>query len=96
MGDLSDFDRRQILGERLAGASVKATTSLDASRATVSKVMSAYTNHGKIISMKRNSGQKSTLIDGKMYIAKDCFQKSHNYCGTGGSSGATLGGMASN
>jgi hypothetical protein len=31
------------------------------STATVTKVMSAYTDHGKIISAKRNSGRKSTL-----------------------------------
>jgi predicted transcriptional regulator len=48
MGGLSDFERGQIIGERLAGASViKATTLLGVSRATVSKVMSAYTSHGK-------------------------------------------------
>jgi transposase len=64
MGNLSDFERGQIVGERLAEASVtKATTVLDVSRATVSKVMSAYTNHGKATSEKRNSGRKSTLTE---------------------------------
>jgi hypothetical protein len=44
MGDLSEFERGQIVGARLAGASVtKAVT------ATVSKVMLVYTNHGKRI-----------------------------------------------
>jgi hypothetical protein len=48
MGDLSDFERGQIVGARLAGASViKTATLLAVSRATVSKIMLAYTNHGK-------------------------------------------------
>jgi predicted transcriptional regulator len=57
MGDLSDFEIGLIVGARLAGASVtKTATFLGASRATVSKVMSAYTDHGKTTSAKRNSG----------------------------------------
>jgi hypothetical protein len=61
MGDLSDFERGQIIGVNLAGASMTKTVTLRVSRATVSKVMSAYTYHGKTTSVKRNSGQKSTL-----------------------------------
>jgi predicted transcriptional regulator len=61
MGDLSDFERGQIIGSCLAGASViKIATLLGVSGATVSRVISAYTNHGKT-SAKRNSGQESTL-----------------------------------
>jgi hypothetical protein len=48
MEDLSDFEIEQIFGARLAGASViKTATLLGVSRGTLSKVMSAYTNHGK-------------------------------------------------
>jgi hypothetical protein len=61
MGDLSDNERGQFVGARLAGASVIITaTLLGVSGATVSKVMSAYTDHGKTTSVKRNSGRKST------------------------------------
>jgi transposase len=64
MGHFSDFERGQIVGARLAGASVmKTDTLLDVKRATVSKVMSAYTNHGKTTSPKRNSGRNSTLTE---------------------------------
>jgi hypothetical protein len=51
MGDLSDFERGQITGARSAGASVTKTALLGVSKARVSKVMSAYTNHGKRSSM---------------------------------------------
>jgi hypothetical protein len=58
MGDLSEFERRQVVGARLAGASATktATLLLGVSRATVSKFMLTYTNHGKTTSAKRNSG----------------------------------------
>jgi hypothetical protein len=56
MGYLSDFERGQIVGVSVAGASViKTDTLLDVSRVTVSKVMSAHMNHGKTSSVKRNS-----------------------------------------
>jgi hypothetical protein len=48
MGDLSDFQRGQIVGVHLAGASVnKMATLLGISRAVVSNVMMAHTNYGK-------------------------------------------------
>jgi len=48
MGGLSDFQRGRTVDARLAGASVTTTaTLLGVSRAPVSKVMTAYTNHGK-------------------------------------------------
>jgi hypothetical protein len=55
MEDLSDFERGQIVDERLAGASVmKTAILLGVSRGTVPKVMSAaYTIHGKTTSAKR-------------------------------------------
>jgi hypothetical protein len=47
MENLSDFERGQIVGVRLAGASMTKTSILGVSKATVSKAMSAYTNRGK-------------------------------------------------
>jgi hypothetical protein len=50
MGDLSNFERGQIVGACIAGASVmKTAILLGVLRATVSQVMSAYTNHGKTV-----------------------------------------------
>jgi NADH:ubiquinone oxidoreductase subunit E len=56
MRDLSDFQRGQIVCACLAGASVtKTATLLGVSNAPVAEVMTAYTNHGKTSSAKRNS-----------------------------------------
>jgi transposase len=64
MGDLSDFERGQSVGVRLAGESlIKTATLLGVPRATVSEVMSEYTNHGRTTSATRNSGRKSTLTE---------------------------------
>jgi hypothetical protein len=81
MGDLSDFKRGQIVGARLAGASVTKTASLlGVWRATVCKVMSAYMNHGKTTPGKTDIDRRRSS-----HIEKDCFEKSQNYCGTGDS-----------
>jgi hypothetical protein len=78
MGDLSDFEKGQIVGERLAGAFViKSATLLGVPTATVSKVMSAYTNHGKTTSAKRNSVQKSTLTERDRRILRRIVSKNH-------------------
>jgi transposase len=64
MGCLSDFERGEIIGARLAGASVMKTAKLlRVSRETVCRVMSAYTNYGKTTSAKGNGGRKSTLTE---------------------------------
>jgi transposase len=78
MEDWSDFERGQIVGARLAGASViKISTLLGVSRATVSEVMSAFTNHGKTTSAKRNSGRKSTLTERDSRTLKKIVSKNH-------------------
>ena len=57
MADLSDFQRGQIVGARMAGASVTETARmLDVSRGTVSKVMTAFEREGKTSSAKHRSG----------------------------------------
>jgi hypothetical protein len=57
MGDLSNFEKGQIVGVHLAGASViKTATLLGVLRVKFSKVMMTYMNHGKTASVKRNSG----------------------------------------
>jgi transposase len=69
MDDLADFVREQFVGVRLAGASVTKTAALiGVSRARVCKLMSAYTNHGKTTSTKKNSGKKSTLTERDRHI----------------------------
>jgi transposase len=83
MEDLSDFERGQIVGSRLAGASlIKTTTLLGVSRAAVSKVMSACTKHGKIISAKMNSGRKSALTERDRHTFRRMVSKNH-CCSTG-------------
>jgi hypothetical protein len=87
MGDLSDFEREQIIGVCLAGVSVtKTVTLLHISRATIPKVMSAYTDHGKNNICGEEEWTKVS-IDRKRssYIEKDCSEQSQNYCSRGDS-----------
>jgi hypothetical protein len=70
MGDLSDYERGQILGARLVSSGKKTVTLLSVSRATVSKIMSAYMNHGKTTSVKRNSGQKFTFTEADRHTVR--------------------------
>jgi phage baseplate assembly protein W len=61
---LSSFERGQIIGAHLAGASVIKTATLSGEpRVTVSKVMFEHTNNGKTTLVKRNSGQKSKVTE---------------------------------
>jgi hypothetical protein len=78
MGHLSHFEGGQIVGGRLAEASVtKIVTFLGVLRATVCKVMSAYTNHGKAISAKKSSGRKLTWTEGDRCALRRIFSKNH-------------------
>jgi transposase len=78
MGDLSDFERGQIVGAHLAGACVtEVATLLGLSGATVSKVMLSYTNHGKSTSTKRNSERKSTVTERDRCSLKRIVSRNH-------------------
>jgi predicted transcriptional regulator len=71
MGDVSDFELGQIVGASLAGISAtKTATLLGVSRATVSMVMSAYTNHGKTTSAKGNTGRKLRVTERDHHICR--------------------------
>jgi transposase len=55
----------------------KTVTLFGVSRATVSEVTSAYTNHGKTTSAKRNSGRKSTLTVRDRRALRRIVSKNH-------------------
>jgi hypothetical protein len=63
VGDVSDFQRGQIVGALIAAAYVtKPAILLGLHRAAVSKGMTTHTNHGKTSSVKKNNGRKPQLI----------------------------------
>jgi transposase len=55
----------------------KPATLLGVSRASFSEIMSAYTNHGKTTSAKRNSGRKSTRTERDRRILRRIVSKHH-------------------
>lgn len=64
MSELTDFERGQIVGARLVGASVsKVAEVFSVSRGTVSKIYSAYLKSGKTSSAKSQRGRKCVLSD---------------------------------
>jgi hypothetical protein len=64
MENLSNFEREQIIGVCLTGSSLtKTAILLCVLQATDSKVMSAYINHWKTTSAKKNSREKLTERD---------------------------------
>jgi transposase len=78
MGNMSDFERGQIVGAHLIGTSVtKTATLLHVWKTTVYKVMSAYTNHWTTTSAKRNSGRKSTLTERVQCTVRSIVLKNH-------------------
>ena len=78
MGDFSDFQKGQIVGAHVTGASVtEMATLLGASRAAVSRVMTTYTNHGRTSSTKGNSGQKPKLSERDRRTLKGIVSVNH-------------------
>lgn len=64
MSELSDFERGQIVGARMVGASVtKVAEVFGVSRGTVSKIFTAYRESGKTSSAKTQRGRKCVLSD---------------------------------
>ena len=78
MGDISEFKRGQIVGARLAGASVTKTASLcNVSKATVSRVMSAYHPEGRTTSNRSNCGCKRKLSERDVRVLTRIVSKKH-------------------
>ncbi|GFV16105.1 transposable element Tc1 transposase [Trichonephila clavipes] len=68
---LSDVKIGMIIGIRLTGVSMSRTVKLvGVSRTTVSRVITAYTNMGKVTSVKNSSGRKSMLKDCERRVLK--------------------------
>ncbi|XP_036357216.1 uncharacterized protein LOC118762572 [Octopus sinensis] len=64
MTDILNFQRGQIVGACIVGASITKTTEMcGVSRSTVSKVITAFEKEEKISSLKQNSGRKPKLSD---------------------------------
>jgi hypothetical protein len=78
MNELENWRFVWFWNKTVVGVSLTRTANLlGVSRATVSKVMSTYTNHGKTISVKRTSGQKSTLTERGRCILRGIFSKNN-------------------
>ena len=78
MGDVSDLQKGQIVGARLAGASVaKTATSLGVSIAAVPKVTTATHITGRRHQLRENSGQKPKYSESDRRTLKKIVSKSH-------------------
>ena len=64
MQDLTEFEKGQIGGARMVGASVTKTAQLLVfSRASISRTRTEFKKHMKTFSTRSNSGQTSKLTD---------------------------------
>ncbi|GFV70555.1 transposable element Tc1 transposase [Trichonephila clavipes] len=71
MSDFSDVKRGMMIDARLTGASLSRTANLvGISRTTMSRVMTTYTNLGKVSSAKLDSERKLKLMDCDRWMLK--------------------------
>ena len=78
MPDLSNFKRGQIVGARMAGASLTKTAELfGVARSTVLKVMTTFGKEGKPISLMQNYGRKRNMSDKHRWILIRIVRRDH-------------------
>ena len=75
MADQSDFERGQIVGACMVGASATKTVELFGVARTVSKVMTAFEKEGKTFSLKQNTRRKRKLFDRDSRTLTRIFRK---------------------
>ena len=78
MTDLLDFETCQMIGARIAGASVRKIAELfGIAKSTVSIVMTAFVKEWKTSSLKQNSGRKRKLSDRNRQTHAGIIRKDH-------------------
>jgi predicted transcriptional regulator len=77
MGDFPDFERGHLLCALPGSSATRSATLLRVSTATVSKVMSAYTNHEKTTPATRKIGRKLTLTERDRRTLRRTVSKNH-------------------
>ena len=77
MTNLSDFKSDQIIGARMAGATVTKTAELFSVASSVSKAMTAFERKGKTCSLKQNSRRKQKLSDMNRRTRTQIVRKNH-------------------
>ena len=76
-GRLLRFSKRTDCADLAGAPMTKMATLLGVSRGAVSKVMMTYTNHGRTLSAKGNSGRKPKLSERDCLILKRIESKNH-------------------
>ena len=72
MRDLTDFEKWQIVGASMAGASISQTVEFSGfSKTSISRTMTEFTKRGNTISNRSNSGRKSKLTErGRRFLER--------------------------
>ena len=78
MGDQTEFEKEQIVGARMAGASVtKAAELFGFRRATISRTKTEFKKHGKLSNNRSNSGRISKITDRERLELKRIVGRKH-------------------